>query len=83
MIYNKMILITTVASKLLSLGHAEVAAREIRQAGAVQPMLAALLTEEAPATGSPNLAAEAALAVANFATVEVRHASKPLKRQVF
>lgn len=50
----------------------QAAAKEVRQAGAVQPLLAALFTEEQPASGGPNLQAEAALAVANFSSVDVQ-----------
>ena len=68
----------------------EAAAKEVRQAGAVQPLLRALFTEERlgfeelglvnlcpqlrqprhPASTGPNLVAEAALAMANFASVD-------------
>lgn len=50
----------------------QAAARQVRQAGAVQPLLRALFTEEHPASSGPNLVAEAALAVANFASVDVQ-----------
>lgn len=50
----------------------QAAAKEVRQAGAVQPLLRALFTEEHPASTGPNLVAEAALAVANFASVDAQ-----------